>query len=293
MEKINDKELDRVVLKLKNNPNSLSTGKGNLAKWLKTSPEYIDMARAIIRRESVKIDTNTNPFKQLGIELVQIPPLVAKPIKGNWLIIPDLHIPFEDKYALQFIKELRKKYNTLNTIFLGDILDMHFSSFHEISTRAKGADEELELARAAVKEWYRAFPNAFVCTSNHGDLPLRKAEYAGLSSQWIKTPSEVLNTPNWLYKTYWEFDNFIVTHGTDGKNMRGKLLKYNPNKSLIQGHFHTETSLEYVNNKVWLMQLGALIDTDAYAFEYAKNNSKATIKSAAVIVNGVPIIELM
>ena len=213
--------------------------------------------------------------------------------KVNTLFIVDLHLPFEHSKALNFCLYLQDKWNCERIIFLGDIIDNHFPSFHNISTKAKGGEEELELARQAIKGWYKAFPNAYICSGNHCSLSTRVAEANNLPQSWIKSINEVLEVPNWKISTKWEFDNFVAIHGTDGKSIKNKLFKYGGNKSIVQGHFHTSTSLEYYNENLWGMQLGALIDKNAYAFEYANNNSQTVILSAGVLVNGVPIIETL
>lgn len=210
----------------------------------------------------------------------------------RYLIISDLHIPFEHKDALAFCKDIKDKWDCTDIVFVGDVLDLHFSSYHGVSSRASSADQELALAKEAIKEWYYAFPEAKVCLGNHDRIIYRKAEDEGISNEWIKSPSEVLDVPNWKFNMHWEFPNFVVTHGTDGKNMKAKLYKYG-NKSIVQGHYHTESKIEYVNEGTWTMQLGALIDKKAYAFEYARNTSRNTILSVGVVVNGVPIIETM
>jgi len=46
------------------------------------------------------------------------------------LVVPDLHEPCARPGALEFCKDLRKKYKTDTTVFIGDVTDWHSISFH-------------------------------------------------------------------------------------------------------------------------------------------------------------------
>ena len=46
------------------------------------------------------------------------------------LVIGDLHLPAEREDYLQFCRDLKKKYKTNMTVFIGDVIDHHAISFH-------------------------------------------------------------------------------------------------------------------------------------------------------------------
>ena len=50
---------------------------------------------------------------------------------SNILVIGDLHEPFCLDAYLDFCKEQYDKFNCNEVIFIGDIIDNHFSSYHE------------------------------------------------------------------------------------------------------------------------------------------------------------------
>ena len=75
----------------------------------------------------------------------------------NVLVIGDLHEPFCLDGYLDFCKEQYKKYNCTQTVFIGDIIDNHYSSYHETSADGMGGLEELELATRKISKWYEAF----------------------------------------------------------------------------------------------------------------------------------------
>ena len=56
-------------------------------------------------------------------------------INKNILVIGDLHAPFIREGYLEFCKEIYLKYQCTDVVFIGDILDSHFSSFWTVAGR--------------------------------------------------------------------------------------------------------------------------------------------------------------
>ena len=57
----------------------------------------------------------------------------------NVLVIGDIHAPFElGKGYLQFCKDTYKEYNCNRVVFIGDIIDNHYSSYHETDADGLG-----------------------------------------------------------------------------------------------------------------------------------------------------------
>ena len=75
------------------------------------------------------------------------------------LVIGDLHAPFELDGYLEFCQETYAKYLCNQVIFIGDIIDNHYSSYHETFSDAMGGADELEYAIQAVSLWKNAFPS--------------------------------------------------------------------------------------------------------------------------------------
>ena len=57
------------------------------------------------------------------------------------MVISDLHAPFTHKDYLNFCVKMRDKYNIKNTVIIGDLLDNHYSSYHETDPNGMGADD--------------------------------------------------------------------------------------------------------------------------------------------------------
>ena len=60
-----------------------------------------------------------------------------------------------------------KKYNCSQVVFIGDCIDSHFSSYHEVDPDGMGAGEELQKAKEIIAKFHDEFPNAKVCLGNH------------------------------------------------------------------------------------------------------------------------------
>ncbi|MGL4999293.1 MAG: metallophosphoesterase [Cetobacterium sp.] len=202
------------------------------------------------------------------------------------LAIGDLHAPFTKDGYLDFCKEMHYKYNCTDVVFLGDIIDNHFSSFHDTDPDGHGAGEELERAIDQISKWYKEFPIAYVCEGNHDTLNTRKAFSSGLSKRWIKSIPEVLSTPNWEYSTQHILGDFLFTHGT-GRVARARCAE--DSISVCQGHYHSSSYVEnYVGTngvRKLAVQVGCGIDRDSYAFAYGKHFKSPHVNVAIINLN--------
>jgi predicted phosphodiesterase len=232
-------------------------------------------------------------------------PLIAKPSDPTrWLIIPDLHLPYARKEALEFCKQLYKEWECDAVLFLGDIVEWNSISFHEGDPGMPGAMDEYEATKAAVKDWHDAFPGAIITIGNHDERIFRMARSAGIPDVFIRDYNSVWNTPTWTWKDHHiiktasaDLSNIYCYHGTGqgGKypaaNAVTKLLM-----SVIMGHNHTAFGLKYFtnpSNRIFGMDCGALIDDKALAFAYAKHTKQRSTLGAAVIIDGVPYLEIL
>ena len=215
------------------------------------------------------------------------------------LVVGDLHAPFIKEGYLEHCKKMYDKYKCNRVVFIGDIIDNHYSSFHEQSPDGYGAGEELERAINEIQKWYKVFPKAEVCIGNHDAIICRKAFSSGISNKWIKDYDEVLGTPGWRFVDYTIIDNVYYTHGTGSSGLKAAYNRMvNWGYSVVQGHLHTEASIIWkvdTNNRMFGMQVGCGVDDKSYAMAYAKHFTKKYVISAAVVLdNGtLPIIEPM
>lgn len=215
----------------------------------------------------------------------------------NTLIIGDLHIPFENEKYLQHCIDIKKKYHSTRTIFIGDIQDNHAASYWESNPDGYSAGDELTIVKKRLNAWKQAFKNddVFVCIGNHDAVPQRKLFSAGVSSKWLKNFAEVFNTPHWQYGLNWTFDGVYYSHGLGCSNLRSTIL--NKRMNVVYGHFHTKFEIMYNASEkdlLWGMIVGCGIDIKKYAFEYARNFSQRPIIGCGIVTKeGQPILEPM
>jgi len=209
------------------------------------------------------------------------------------LVIGDLHEPFCLDGYLEFCVEQSEKFNTNRTIFIGDVIDNHFSSYHETSADGMGGGQELDLSINKIAKWRDAFPKADVIIGNHDRLIMRKAQTSAIPSKWIKSYKDVLEVPEWNFVERLVIDDVQYIHGEGGTartKCKADLM------STVQGHLHTQAYTEYVvgqNFKIYGSQVGCGINHKAYAMAYAKYGKKPAIGCMVVLDNGKTPINLL
>ena len=207
------------------------------------------------------------------------------------LVIGDLHEPFCLDGYLEFCKETYAKWNCNQVLFIGDIIDNHYSSYHEADPDGMGGGSELALAIKRVQKWYTAFPDADVCIGNHDRIIMRKAFSSAIPKEWIKSYNDVLGVKwNWVESV--SYDNVLFEHGEGGQ---AKNKAKNNMMSSVCGHTHTEAYVHYFVGKkyrVFGMQVGCGVDANSYAAAYAKNFKKQAI-GCGVILGGHTAINVL
>ena len=193
--------------------------------------------------------------------------------KHNILVIGDLHFPFEHKKALEFCKSVYKSHDIHEVVQIGDILDMHFSSYHQADPDGHGAGKELELAKKSIAEWEKAFPVMTITTGNHDAMAERKMMTGGLSKEWFRGYNEVLGVKDWKFQPFYETGNWHFSHGMGQMvHTRAKDLGMH----CVAGHVHSKMEARNYDG-LWSVFTGCLIDDKEYAFAYGKYGKKSKI----------------
>ena len=208
------------------------------------------------------------------------------------LVIGDIHAPFELKGYFEFCKETYSKYNCNQVIFIGDIIDNHYSSFHISDPDGMGGGDELDYAINDISKWVEAFPVADVLIGNHDRIIMRKAFDSQIPKRWVKSYNDVLGT-NWNWVDRIVYDNVQYVHGEGGT---ARTKSKNDMQSTVQGHIHTQAYTEWMvgrNFRVFGMQVGCGVDGDSYAAAYAKNFKKQAIGCGVVLGGHTAINRLM
>ena len=201
------------------------------------------------------------------------------------LVIGDIHEPFCLDGYFEHCVETYKSFNCNRVVFIGDIIDNHYSSYHETDPDGMSGGDEIMLAIKKVKKWYKQFPKADVLIGNHDRMIMRKAFSSAIPKIWIKDYNDVLGTPGWNWEDRIVIDDVQYIHG-EGGTARTRCKA--DLQSTVQGHLHTQCYTEYAvgaNFKIFGTQVGCGLDHDAYAMANAKRGKKPAI-SCSVIIDG-------
>ena len=235
---------------------------------------------------------SNNRYRLKPNEILALQKIRANDIR-NVLVIGDLHEPFCLDEYLDWCKKQYDLFQCNQVIFIGDIIDNHYSSYHETSADGMGGADELELSIQRIARWYKVFPDATVIIGNHDRMIMRKSQTSAIPSKWIKSYQDVLEVPNWIFTERYEQDNVQYIHGEGGQaynKCRADLM------NTVQGHMHTLAGCQhFVGRKyrVFGMQVGCGIDFTSYAMAYAKYGKKPAIGCGVVLENGTLPINLL
>ena len=213
----------------------------------------------------------------------------------NVLVIGDLHEPFCLDSYLDWCLEQYEAYGCNQVVFIGDIVDNHYSSYHETSADGMGGADELELAIKRISRWYKAFhkKGTKIIVGNHDRIIMRKAQTSSIPSKWIKSYKQVLEVPNWEFVERFEQDGVQYIHG-EGGTARTKCRADMMNT--VQGHLHTQCYTEHYvgkNFRVFGTQVGCGINHKSYAMAYAKYGKRPAVGCAVILNNGETPLNLL
>lgn len=218
---------------------------------------------------------------------------------ANVLFISDTHFPYHHRDVFDFLDHVRRKHSTEVSVSVGDIVDNHYPSYHEIEPGTYDGETELKLARKNLQTLEQIFPELWITEGNHDALPLRKAKTAKIPEGHIRDYNEVFGVGegwHWVRQLMLKADggDVLVTHSV-GSNARSNAVRFS--FSSVQGHHHSEYGCHwYADNAQlrWHMSVGCLADINAPAMNYARRAVlKRPILGCGVLNSGVPILEPM
>jgi len=235
-----------------------------------------------------------NRFRLKPHEIAALQKLRESEIR-NVLVIGDLHEPFCLDSYLDWCLEQYEIYGCNQVIFIGDIIDNHYSSYHETSADGMGGADELELAIKRISRWYDAFhkKGTKIILGNHDRIIMRKSQTSAIPSKWIRSYKEVLEVPNWDFVERYEQDGVQYIHG-EGGTARTKCRADMMNT--VQGHLHTQCYTEHYvgkNFRIFGSQVGCGINHKSYAMAYAKYGRRPAVGCAVILNNGQTPLNLL
>jgi len=209
------------------------------------------------------------------------------------LVVSDMHLPYQHKDSIKFLKEIKKEFKPDTTISIGDLLDQHALSFHDSSPELYSAGHELDKAKEYVKELESVFPKLTEVDSNHSSMIYRRALKHGLPRAYLKDYGDFLETKKWkwvddLTLTMSNGQRCFFTHGRSADILK---VSQTMGMSAVQGHYHTKFVISWwanPDNLFFGMNVGCLIDQKSMAFNYAKNFRTRFIIGCGIIIDGIP-----
>ena len=209
------------------------------------------------------------------------------------LVVSDMHLPYQHKDSIKFLKEIKKEFKPDTTISIGDLLDQHALSFHDSSPELYSAGHELDKAKEYVKELESVFPKLIEVDSNHSSMIYRRALKHGLPRAYLKDYGDFLETKKWkwvddLTLTMSNGQRCFFTHGRSADVLKTSQAM---GMSCVQGHYHTKFVISWwanPDNLFFGMNVGCLINQKSMAFAYAKNFKTRFILGCGIIIDGIP-----
>tara|TARA_S200002703_G_scaffold157878_1_gene166838 strand:- start:589 stop:1290 length:702 start_codon:yes stop_codon:yes gene_type:complete len=209
------------------------------------------------------------------------------------LVISDMHLPYQHKDSIKFLKEIKKEFRPDKIVNIGDLLDFHAISMHDSNPDLYSAGMELDKAKEYIKVLENIFPEVIEVDSNHSSLVYRRALKYGMSKQFLKPYGEFLGTRKWkwiddLTLTMSNGQRCFFTHGRSADVLK---VSQTMGMNCVQGHYHTKFLISYwanPDNLFFAMNVGCLINQKSMAFSYAKNFKTRFILGCGIILNGIP-----
>ena len=213
------------------------------------------------------------------------------------LCISDTQIPFEHRDALSFcqhlIKPFQERGDEIKVVHLGDEVDQYSLSRWPKNPNAMGGGDELKEAKHRLSYWFDAFPSVKVCKSNHTYRAAKVAAEAGLPAEFLKSIGEVYGAPEtWEWRDRWIVDDILFEHGEHVSGaLAARTAAIQNRRSTVIGHQHQGGGVNHIasfEDMIFGMNVGCLIDVDAYAFEYGRALRNKPTLGCGIVIHGIP-----
>jgi hypothetical protein len=225
-------------------------------------------------------------------------------ISTRRLIVSDTQKPFHAPKSLEFVRYIKRHFKIPDSgmMHAGDESDQyHGSGFKKSPNALHTPSGELSALRYELNRWYSEFPLMKLCISNHGIRYFKKACEAEIPSEVLRSYREVIGAPDgWVWKHEWRVTDgrmpWRLIHGMGYSGMNGhRTAAIDAGISTAIGHLHSHAGVAHIRTGgedddtisqiLWAMNVGSLIDLQAYAFEYGKYSRFKPCLGIGVVVN--------
>jgi len=209
------------------------------------------------------------------------------------LVIPDLHCPFANKDAGRFLLDVYTKMKCEEVVCIGD--EMDYASLSRWPKDPEGMSASLEHLKG-LEQLHKIlipFRKVRFVTSNHTVRPLKLAALSGIPSAFLKTYREFLQAPEcWSWEDKIIIDNVMYFHGEPYTGAQAHIKAATDNRmSTVIGHVHSYAGIQYMktghrDEQIFGLNVGCLIDPEAYAFAYGKHNRGKPVIGCGAVIDG-------
>lgn len=231
-------------------------------------------------------------FKKLVSSRSRIKILPPRSVRSSFepfIWIPDLHFPYHHEHTFDFLGDVMKRFNIKKAKCAGDMFDIHRVSRHTPEPESYGVDDEIRLAKQAVKKLELLFPELDICLGNHDLRIIKCAKSVGIPSQVIRDVGDIFDCPDkWRWASEFLEDNILCTHAGQGGFNGTANYAQSRMKSVCVGHNHSFGGVQYINNgyeQLFALNGGCLIDFNTPAFAYAKESKYKPTNGCGVVLS--------
>ena len=210
--------------------------------------------------------------------------------KDHVVVFSCPHIPFEHRNYLEFILEIKKRFNCGTAICTGDLVDNHAINFWEHDPDGRSPKDEMQEADKHLKTWFKALPELHITLGNHDVMVDRKNRHVGLPKRCFQSFRNIWNLPK-KWETSYEttIDGVKYTHGTGYSGKYPHIqASFDNRQSTVIGHIHSVAGVEWSANSkdcIFGMAVGCGIDHKQYTFAYNKNFRRKPILSCGLVTD--------
>jgi len=213
--------------------------------------------------------------------------------KERVLVIPDIQAPFEHKDTVPFLKAVHEAIDATSVVCIGDSMDACALSRWATDPDGHSAGSEYRHAIAHLQPLYEAFPIAKEVMSNHNERIAKRAFDGGIPRAFMRSYEEIMAyPPGWSIHPWIEVDGVMYEHGhAHGGMYAARNAAAANGQSTVIGHHHSHGSVFYIANRrnmIFGMNVGCLIDVEAYAFAYAADSKFKPTLGTGIVLHGVP-----
>lgn len=211
---------------------------------------------------------------------------------GNSLIISDIHFPYHNRNAFDFLAETSRKWKCTKFYSTGDMFDLHRTGKHLPEPTAMSMEDEIAMARVAVKILSRIFKDVKTVYGNHDLRGFKAAKEKGITQEMMKSIPELFECPKtWEFGDEYLIDGKVILfHGDGYSGVKGAIDAASKRRSSVAiGHLHSYGGVLYHDNgynRIFGLNTGCLIDDSLPAFNYAKTSKDKPTLGCGVIIDG-------